>query len=108
TPQPDEAIDGKPQSVVKVGAPIAGLDVALYFDKKTKLLTRMQYSDIDPKGRKHTQTDEFTDYRDVGGLKVSYKRKSVSEGRTTQLEFTKVELDPKVDASLFAKPAAAK
>jgi len=103
-PAPDETIDGKPQTVVKLGAPIADLDVSLYFDKKTKLLTRMSYTDVDAKKRKHTQTDDFADYRDVSGVKVAYKRKSATEGRLTQLELGKVELDTKVDDSVFAKP----
>jgi zinc protease len=103
-PAPDENIDGKPQSVVRIGAPIADLDVALYFDKKTKLLTRMAYSDLDQKGTKHTQTDDFADYRDVSGIKVAYKRVSTTQGRVTQLELGKVELDPKIDDSAFAKP----
>jgi zinc protease len=104
-PAPDETIDGKPQSVVKIASPVADLDVALYIDKKTKLLTRMAYNDVDAKGHKHTQTDDFADYRDVKGVKVAYKRLSTTEGRVTSLELNKVELDAKLDASAFAKPA---
>ncbi len=103
-PLPDAEIDGKPQSVVRIAAPIADLDVALYFDKKTKLLTRMEYSDIDPKGTRHTQTDDFADYRDVKGYKVAYKRVSTTQGRVTKLELGKVEIDEKIDSAAFAKP----
>ncbi len=103
-PLPDADIDGKPQTVLKLGAPVQDLDVALYFDKKTKLLTRMTYSDIDPKGRKHTQTDDFGEYKDVKGIKVAYKRTSTNQDRVTALELGQVELDPKVEDSVFAKP----
>jgi len=104
TPAPDETIGGAPHTVIKLGAPVQDLEVALYFDKKTKLLTRMTYSDIDPKGVKHTQVDDFADYKDVKGIKVAYKRTSTNQDRVTSLELGKVEIDPKVDDSVFAKP----
>ena len=106
-PAPDDSIDGKPQAVVKLGTPFDALDVAVYIDKKTKLVTRMAYTDRDPQGRLHTQTDDFSDYRDVNGLQVAFKRVSSSEGRMTTLEVTKVDTDPKVDDSLFVKPSDA-
>jgi zinc protease len=103
-PQPDDSIDGKPQAVIKLGTPFDALDVAVYIDKKTKLVTRMAYTDRDPQGHLHTQTDDFGDYRDVNGLQVAFKRVSSSEGRSTALELTKVDTDPKIDDTLFAKP----
>ena len=104
TPLPDDTVNGAPQSVIRLGAPVQDLDVALYFDKKTKLLTRMTYSDIDPKGVKHTQIDDFADYKDVKGVKVAFKRTSTNQDRVTALELGKVEIDPKIEESLFAKP----
>jgi hypothetical protein len=104
SPLPDENIDGKPQSVVRLGAPLVTLDVSLYFDKKTKLLTRMAYSDVDDKGRRHTQTDDFTDYRETNGIKVAYKRSSTTQDRVTALDVSKIEIDAKIDDSVFAKP----
>ena len=98
-PAPDEAIDGKPQAVVRVESPFGGLEVALYIDRKTKLLTRMRYTD-----HGQTVTDDFSDYRDASGLKVAYKRTSTNAGRVTALDLQKIELDPKVDTTIFAKP----
>jgi hypothetical protein len=99
TPAPDESIDGKPQSVVRVESPFQGLDITLYIDKKTKLLTRVHYVD-------HGQpvNDDFADYRDVNGIKVAYKRNTVSGGKPTSLDIQKVEIDPKIDPAIFAKP----
>ena len=99
TPEPDATVDGKPHAVIRLASPFGTLDVSLYIDKKTKLVTRMTYTD-----QGQTETDDFADYRDVGGIKVAYKRTSANQGRTTQLELGKVEIDPKLDPAIFKKP----
>src|SRR5262249_51536702 len=104
TPAPDETIDGKPHAVVKVGSPFPSLDVSLYIDRKTKLVSRITFTDIAPSGRRTNETDDFADYRDVGGVKVSFKRTTTTEGRVTVLEYSKIELDAKVDPGVFKKP----
>jgi hypothetical protein len=86
--------------VISLASPFQGIDVTLYLDKKTKLLTRMSYSD-----RGFTSTDDFADYRDVNGIKVAYKRPSKDKVRDTKLELTKVELNVKIDPGTFARPA---
>jgi zinc protease len=100
-PAPDETIDGKSYAVVKLRAPFADVEVSLYFDKKTKMIARMSYTDGGT-----TETDDFSDYRDVGGVKFAYKRTSNGDGRSTALELKSVELDPTVDPGTFNKPAA--
>jgi predicted Zn-dependent peptidase len=99
TPAPDESIDGAPQSVVRIESPFQGLEVALYIDKKTKMLTRIRYVD-------HGQpvTDDFADYRDIKGIKIAHKRNSMSGGKATSLEIKEAEIDPKVDPALFTPP----
>jgi outer membrane lipoprotein-sorting protein len=92
---PDETLDGKPHAVVKLRAP-NGIDVALYIDKKTKLITRMKYAD---------ELDQFTNFKDVNGIKIAHTRQSGGKGRETKLELKAVEIDPKVDPKLFEKPA---
>ncbi|HEU0035449.1 MAG TPA: insulinase family protein [Kofleriaceae bacterium] len=96
----DENLDGKPHSVVKLKSPM-GIDVSLYIDKKTKLISRMAYSEGG-----QSETDDFSDYKDVKGIKIAHKRNSTGGGRATKLELKNVELDPKVDPKLFDKPAA--
>jgi predicted Zn-dependent peptidase len=100
-PGPDETIDGKAYAVVRLRAPFGDLDVSLYIDKKTKLVGRMSYTDGG-----NVENDDFADYRDVGGIKIAYKRTTTSVERSTALELKTVEIDPKVDPSIFAKPAA--
>ena len=103
-PAPDETIDGKPHAVVKVSSPFPSLDVSLYIDKKTKLVTRMSFTDIGPNGQRSSETDDFSEYRDVGGVKVAFKRNSTTEGRVTTLEYSKIELDAKIDPAIYKKP----
>ncbi len=98
-PAPDDTIDGKPQSAVRLGSPF-GPELTLYVDKKTKLLSRITFSDGGT-----MQTEEYSDYKDVGGIKVAHKRSSTGQGRLTNLEVSKVEWDPKIDAAIFKKPA---
>ena len=100
TPMADETIDGKPCAVVKLRSPLPGVDIELYIDKKTKLVSRMIYSDGGS-----VETDDFSDYRDASGLKVAYKRSTNGSGRATSLEIKSVELEPKIDPTLFDKPA---
>lgn len=103
-PGADEVIDGAPQSVLKLKTPDDRVEVSLYIDKKTKLVTRMSY---DAPGS--SETDDFADYRAVSGIKIAHKRKSRGTGqqaRSTDLELKSVEIDPKVDAKAFAKPAS--
>jgi hypothetical protein len=87
--------------VVKLRPPFGGLEVALFIDRATKLISKMTYTE----GR-NTQVDLFADYREVGGLKISHKRQS-SGGRGSTLEIKSVELDPKVDPKLFDRPMSA-
>ena len=101
TPRADETIDGKPCAVVKLRSPLPGFEVELYIDKKTKLISRMIYSEGGA-----TETDDFSDYRDASGLKIAYKRTTNGGGRSTTLDIKSVELAPKIEPTLFDKPAS--
>ncbi|MEO8846199.1 MAG: insulinase family protein [Kofleriaceae bacterium] len=100
-PLPDDKLDGKDQSVVQLASPFGTLAVRLYIDKKTKMITRMDYTDAG-----QTEIDDFSDYRDVAGIKVAYKRNSTATGRNTALTLDKVEFNTPIDAAHFKKPAA--
>jgi zinc protease len=101
SPAPDETIDGKSYTVLKLRAPFADVDVSLYFDKKTKMVARMSYTDGGA-----TEIDDYSDYRDVGGVKFAFKRTSSGDGRATALEVKSIEIDPTIDPAVFNKPAA--
>ncbi|MCX5747764.1 MAG: pitrilysin family protein [Proteobacteria bacterium] len=100
TPLADEMIDGKANAVLLLASPYTGLDVKVYLDRKTKLVTRIGYTDGPV-----TNTDDFADYKTVGDLQIAHKRTQSAGGRITTLTVAKVELDPTVPDSAFAKPA---
>jgi hypothetical protein len=51
------------------------------------------------------QTTEFSDYRDVDGVKVAFKVKGTSAVQSFTVTLTKVEHNKKIDDALFSKPA---
>ena len=97
-PAPDDTIDGKPHAAVRVASPF-GPDVTLYIDKKSKLVSRVTFEDHGV-----MQIEEFSDYKDIGGIKVAHTRSSTGQGRVTELKITKVEWNPKIDPAIFKKP----
>src|SRR5262249_33848462 len=77
TPGADDTIDGKPHAVVRLASPF-GPEVSIYIDKKTKMVSRIGFSDGGV-----AQSDDFSDYKDSQGIKVAFKRSSTGQGRTT-------------------------
>jgi zinc protease len=105
TPRPDETVDGKPVAVVKLASPF-GPDIVIMIDKKTKLVTRMSYVDATNPAHPQTETDDFSDYRDVSGVKIAFKRTSTTTSHSQALDLDKVELNTTVDPKRFDKPPA--
>ncbi len=99
-PLPDEVVDGKTCAVINLSSADGTSTATVFVDKKTKLLVQLAY----PENGQVT-LDTFDDYKDVSGVKVAHQRKSGSGQDVATLEVTAVEIDGKVDAKLFAKPA---
>ncbi len=101
-----DSIDGKEVQVVQGRGP-RNLLATLYFDKKTGLLVRLVRYGRSPIGRVPTQVD-YSDYRDVNGVKFPFKYKfSWLDGRDS-FTLTKVETNVPVDESKFGKPSLGK
>jgi hypothetical protein len=96
-------IDDKPVLVVQ-GARPNGVLATFYFDRQTGLLTRLVRYATSKVGRLPTQID-YSDYRDVSGVKVPFKFTITWLDGLEKVELTDVELNVPVDASKFAKPA---
>jgi hypothetical protein len=81
-----------------------GIVVTLFFDQKTGLMTRsMRYTDS-PVGKIPVQTD-YSDYRDVNGIKVPFKfTQTWLDGRDS-FELTQIRANTNIEASRFARPA---
>ena len=81
-----------------------GIIVSLYFDQKTGLLTRsVRYTDS-PVGKIPVQVD-YSDYRDVAGVKMPYKFTMTWLDGRDNFELTQVRANTTIDAAKFAKPA---
>lgn len=96
------AIDDKDVQLLE-GTTARGVPVKLYFDPDSGLLLRqVRYIDT-PMGFNPTQID-YTDYREVSGVKVPF-RWTVTwlDGRST-FELTDLRANVPIDAAKFAKP----
>jgi len=101
-----DSINGKEVQVVQGRGP-RNLLATLYFDKQTGLLVRLLRYGRSPIGRVPTQVD-YSDYRDVNGVKFPFKYKfSWLDGRDS-FTLTKVETNVPVDEAKFGKPSLGK
>lgn len=99
---PSASVDDKDVDVVQ-GASADGTPVKLYFDKKSSLLLRqVRYTDT-ALGLNPTQID-YSDYRDVSGVKMPFTLVTTwTDGRST-INFTELRANVPIDAAKFAKP----
>ena len=97
-------IDDREVHVIQGKLASGGLPMKLYFDPATGLLMRFVYYNDTPVGRIPTQID-YTDYRDVSGIKMPFKWTTTwTDGRSV-FEVSSVQLNVAVEAAKFAKPA---
>jgi hypothetical protein len=96
-------IDDRPVLVVQGSRP-SGVLATFYFDSQTGLLTRLVRYAGSKVGRMPTQID-YSDYRDVAGVKMPFKIKVTWLDGLENIELTDVQLNVPVDAAKFGKPA---
>jgi outer membrane lipoprotein-sorting protein len=97
---------GARDAYVLILEPTSGSVVRQYLDAATYLpiqvvmtINMLQFGDVE-------QTTEFSDFRDVDGVKIPFLTKATSSVQTMSIAITKVEHNMKIDEALFAKPAA--
>jgi photosynthetic reaction center cytochrome c subunit len=96
---------GEREVQVVQGTGLGGATVTLYFDSETGLLTRQIRYVSSPVGRIPTQLD-YSDYRDVAGVKMPFKwTRTWLDGRDT-VELTEVRANAPIDGARFTRPAA--
>lgn len=94
---------GDKEVFVVQGRNPSGSMATFYFDTKTNLLARVVRYSASPIGRIPTQMD-YSDYRDVGGIKFPYKYQfSWLDGRD-QFQIADVKTNVPIDAAKFGKP----
>src|SRR5207302_9893557 len=103
---PSVSIDDRPVQIIQ-NAARGDTGAKLYFDSESGLLVRQVRFVDTAVGVVPTQID-YSDYRDVAGVKVPFKRVITwTDGRSTIL-LSQVEPNVRVDAARFAKPAPPK
>jgi outer membrane lipoprotein-sorting protein len=102
---PVTTIDDQVVNVIQ-GTGAGGSRFKLYFDAKTSLLMRqVRYSDT-PVGMVPTQID-YSDYREVAGVRIPYKMVVTWTDGQSNILFTDIRPNAAIDASQFARPAPA-
>src|SRR6266404_5924295 len=92
-----ETLDGK--SVMLHFHPALGLELTYYLDKATHLPIKTEWPSFDG-----PMTTTFSDWREVGGLKVPFAENQSDGINTTKLQIKQVEFNSK--RTSFALPAA--
>jgi len=85
--------------------PKAGPVSRVFFDAQTFLpLKSIVTLNVPQLGTDVEQTAEFVEYRDVDGVKVASRVRSVNQLQTITIVLTKIEHNTTLDDSMFAKP----
>ena len=103
---PPTTVDDHSVLVVQGTAP-AGSRVKLFFDKDSGLLVRMVMFTNTVIGLNPREID-YSDYRDVAGLKMPFKWTAVWTDGRSEFEMTDIKPNVTIDAAKFSKPAAAR
>jgi len=95
-------IEDKDVTVVQGNGPNGTL-ATMYFDDTSGLLVRVVRYGRSPIGRVPTQVD-YSDYRDVGGIKFPFRWTFAWLDGRDQFEFSGVRLNVPIDAGTFGEP----
>jgi hypothetical protein len=96
---------GEREAFQLVFTPKGGSPVRQYLDAESFLPVRMVVNVEVPGMGVLDQTSEFSDLRDVDGVKVPFLVKSSSAAQSFSITVARVEHNVKVDQALFVKPA---
>ena len=102
-----EKVGGR-DAYVLVFKPKSGSVARQFIDAETYLLTRLVTTIDVPEFGAVEQTSEFSDFRDMDGIKIPFTVKVSSPIQRFTISVTKVEHNVKIDDALFSKPAADK
>jgi zinc protease len=83
----------------------SGVDIRWFVDPQTGRILRETYESMGPSGKSHDETT-FEDWKTVDGLTLPYMRKNKQNGQdSSTVQYSKIEINPKVDSQLFEKPS---
>lgn len=99
-----EKVGGREAYVIQF-TPKAGPGIRLFIDAQTFMLVKTVVTVTVPQLGPIDQAVEFSDFRDVDGLKIPYLTKSSNPVQTVTAIITDVKHNVEIDDSLFSKPA---
>jgi hypothetical protein len=97
-------VEGKLVNGVKITAK-DHKDVKMYFDKESGLLLKSEHKTMDPTMQEVESETYYRDYKDVSGLKQSFKQTVKHDGKKfLEAQVTEIKVLEKLDSSTFNKP----
>jgi hypothetical protein len=99
-----DTIDGK-QVVVLTGRPYPDVTEQLSFDRESGLLLRRSITTTGVRLMVLPEQIDYSDYRDVSGLKLPFTVRHATWNAVTTEKFTDVKINAPVSDEVFARPA---
>jgi hypothetical protein len=97
---------GEREAYVLIFTPKSGSVARQFIDAESYLPIKSVLTINLPQVGDVEQTTEFSDYRDVDGVKVAFAVKATSAVQSSSVAIAKVEHNVPIDAALFSKPPA--
>ena len=99
-----ETIGSVDTRIVDVSA--GGMAIRWFVDPKNGHIVRETYEAMGPSGPFHGETN-LSDWKTTDGITLPAMHQNKQDGKDSSVvEFTKLEFNPAINSSLFAKPAA--
>lgn len=96
---------GEREAYLLIFEPTSGSVVRQYVDAETYLPVKTIVKlDVPQLGTEMEQTTDYSDYREVDGVKLPFRLKATSAVQNYTITITKVEHNVQVDETLFSKP----
>jgi hypothetical protein len=96
---------GDREAFVVTFEPTTGSPSRQYFDAETYLPIKVTVKvDVPQLGQEVEQTSEFSDYRDVDGIKLPFRATASSPVQNYTIKIEKIEHNVTIDDALFSKP----
>ncbi|HYK90322.1 MAG TPA: hypothetical protein VE398_16220 [Acidobacteriota bacterium] len=105
---PNEKV-GEKDAIVLAVTPKTGSAAREFLDASSYLPIKMVMKiDVPQLGGEIEQTTEFSDYREVDGVKVPFQIKVTNPAQTLVIKATRIEHNTVIEDSIFTKPAEKK
>ena len=96
---------GDHDAYVIIFEPVSGSASRQYIDAETYLPVKVSVKiDVPQLGQEVEQTTEFSDYRDVDGVKLPFRATATSAVQNYTIKIEKIEHNVTIDDALFSKP----